>query len=91
MNPDDEICLCFRVTRRKVLQFIRVEKPHVASQLSGCFDAGTGCGWCRPYLARLLENERSKDDNPDDLPTAAEYAKSRAAYREKLKSQTHDS
>jgi len=57
MNPDDPVCLCFHVTRRKVINFIRVEKPSRASQLSECFGAGTGCGWCRPYLERLLANE----------------------------------
>jgi len=54
MNPDDLICLCFHVSRRKVDNFIRVEKPKRPSQLSQCFGAGTGCGWCRPYLERLL-------------------------------------
>ena len=62
MNPDDPVCLCFHVSRRKVVNFIRVEKPKRPSQLSQCFGAGTGCGWCRPYLERLLN---------DSLPTTA--------------------
>jgi len=53
MEPDDELCLCFHVSRRKVEQFIRSKRPRVASQLSECFGAGTGCGWCRPFLQRL--------------------------------------
>lgn len=57
MNPDDPVCLCFHVTRRKVVNFIRIEKPRRPSQLSQCFGAGTGCGWCRPYLERLLADE----------------------------------
>jgi NAD(P)H-nitrite reductase large subunit len=64
MNPDDPVCLCFHVTRRKVVNFIRVEKPRRASQLSQCFGAGTGCGWCRPYLERLLEDETGCTGNP---------------------------
>ena len=60
MNPDDFVCLCFHVTRRKVKSFIRVEKPKRPSQLSQCFGAGTGCGWCRPYLERLLEESLSQ-------------------------------
>lgn len=60
MNPEDPVCLCFHVTRRKVINFIRVEKPRRPSQLSQCFGAGTGCGWCRPYLERLLEQELAK-------------------------------
>lgn len=54
MNLDDPVCLCFHVSRRKVIRFIKVEKPRRASQLSECFGAGTGCGWCRPYLERLM-------------------------------------
>ncbi len=55
MLPDDELCLCFHVTQRKVQNFLRVERPRVASQMSECFGAGTGCGWCRPFLLRLWE------------------------------------
>lgn len=85
MKPDDEMCLCFHVTKRKVTQFIRVAKPGVASQLSECFGAGTGCGWCRPFLERIFESERtdksSSSDAWPDLPDAIAYASSRAIYR----------
>lgn len=63
MNPDDPVCLCFHVTRRKVINFIRVEKPKRPSQLSECFGAGTGCGWCRRYLERMLQDELAKQQN----------------------------
>ena len=53
MDLDSPICLCFNVNRRKIIRFIKVEKPRRASQLSECFGAGTGCGWCRPILERL--------------------------------------
>jgi NAD(P)H-nitrite reductase large subunit len=78
MRDDEEICLCFHVTLRKVVQFIRVEKPTKPSQLSECYGAGTGCGWCRPFLERLLE-----ETNPDgiDLPNAENYASERSTYR----------
>jgi bacterioferritin-associated ferredoxin len=52
---DDEVCLCFHVTKRKLINFVRVERPRRAAQLSECFGAGTGCGWCRTYLTRLFE------------------------------------
>jgi len=67
MDPDQELCLCFHVTLRKVQKFIRLEKPKVASQLSQCYGAGTGCGWCRPFLKRLLEEAQSAsaDRSPD--------------------------
>src|SRR5207249_6622733 len=54
MDLDAKVCLCFRVTRRKLLNFIRVEHPRVASQLSQCGGAGTGCGWCVPYPQKLF-------------------------------------
>jgi NAD(P)H-nitrite reductase large subunit len=88
MKPDDPVCLCFHVTRRKVVNFIRVEKPRRASQLSQCFGAGTGCGWCRPYLERLLEEAnagRSKEElkpNAFDEMTPQEYAQQRSKYVE---------
>ena len=78
MKDDDELCLCFHVTRRKVIQFIRAEKPSVASQLSECYGAGTGCGWCRPFLQRLLTES---DPDQIDLPDSDTYARSRQDYR----------
>ncbi len=52
MELDDELCLCFHVTKRKVQNFLKVEKPARPSQMSECFGAGTGCGWCRPFLSQ---------------------------------------
>lgn len=85
MNLDDELCLCFHVSKRKVLNFLRIERPKRASQLSQCFGAGTGCGWCRTYMQHLFEQYQA-----GTLPTAAsleagdvaasDYAKQRAEY-----------
>ncbi|MGB7326017.1 MAG: (2Fe-2S)-binding protein [Rubripirellula sp.] len=79
-SEDQELCLCFHVSRRKVIQYIRVNRPTVASQLSDCYGAGTGCGWCRPLLKRLME-----EANPEsvEIPDAETYAKDRAVYRKK--------
>ena len=87
MTPDDEVCLCFHVTRRKVSQYIRVERPEVAIQLSNCFGAGTGCGWCRPFLERIFQCERdpAKTVDESDLPEASQYAQSRSTYRAQQK------
>jgi bacterioferritin-associated ferredoxin len=79
MELDDEICLCFHVTKRKVINFIRVEKPTRPGQLSECFGAGTGCGWCRVYLRRLFEQQRGQTSDADD-PSASEYAQGRSQY-----------
>jgi NAD(P)H-nitrite reductase large subunit len=80
MELDDELCLCFHVTRRKVINYLRIEKPKKATQLSDCFGAGSGCGWCRPFLEQLFEHAQT--DNPEDLalPTADEFGISRTQY-----------
>ena len=57
LKEDDEICFCFHVSLRKVRNFCRVEKPLVASQISECLSAGTGCGWCRPMLRKIHKQE----------------------------------
>ena len=83
MELDEELCLCFHVTKRKVINFIRVEQPKRVGQLSECFGAGTGCGWCRPYLRKLFETyagQGSSSPLADDLPAAADYAAGRTTY-----------
>ena len=82
MELDDDLCLCFHVTKRKVVNFLRVEKPRRAAQLSECFGAGTGCGWCRPFLERLFQEAASNGTTVADLPTAEQYAAQRAGYIE---------
>jgi NAD(P)H-nitrite reductase large subunit len=77
---DDELCLCFHVTQRKVINFLRVEKPKRVAQLSDCFGAGTGCGWCRPFLKKLFEAARETERIEAHLPEAADYARMRSGY-----------
>ncbi len=85
MKLDDELCLCFHVSKRKVINFIRINKPRVASQLSDCAGAGTGCGWCRDYLQQLFEKMDSSKPSPEDEreldePTTEQYAAARRKY-----------
>jgi bacterioferritin-associated ferredoxin len=77
---DDELCLCFHVTKRKVINYIRVEKPQRPGQLSDCFGAGTGCGWCRTYLRRLFEQERRGASEESAEPTREQYSQGRTQY-----------
>jgi NAD(P)H-nitrite reductase large subunit len=76
MDLDAKVCYCFHVTRRKLLNFIRIERPRVASQLSQCGGAGTGCAWCVPFLKQLFERACC---DLDDLG-GEEYARRRADY-----------
>jgi NAD(P)H-nitrite reductase large subunit len=80
MGPNDEVCLCFHVTKRKLENFIRVEKVRRVGQLSECFGAGTGCGWCRPYLERLFAQTLEAGGAKTTEITAEEYARMREAY-----------
>ncbi len=80
MNPNDELCLCFHVTRRKVANYLRIEKPQRAAQLSDCFGAGTGCGWCRPFLQQMFDAASRGESDIAKAPDAAEYARQRSNY-----------
>jgi NAD(P)H-nitrite reductase large subunit len=82
MQDDDELCLCFHVTRRKVASFIRIERPVRASQISGCSGAGTGCGWCRPFLEKMFDNAVQQRKTASVLPSAKEYSQMRKNYIE---------
>jgi bacterioferritin-associated ferredoxin len=77
---DDKICYCFHVRKRKILSFIRIHKPRVASQISECGGAGTGCGWCIPFLKKYFDRAQSEKPADDDGLTPEEYAARRGAY-----------
>ena len=80
MQLDDEICLCFHVSKRKLINFLRVEKPRRAGQMSDCFGAGTGCGWCRSMLQHYFDAAVAGGQTTPDEPTPQEYAQQRAKY-----------
>lgn len=81
MGPDDNVCYCYRVSLRKLVNFARRERPLHASQMSQCLDAGTGCGWCIPFLTRIWRDpDGAKLDEVDPLA----YAARRLAYHGEL-------
>ena len=84
MDLDDELCLCFHVTKRKVVSWLRVERPQRVGQLSECYGAGTGCGWCRATLKQLFDASRASraecDQESGGEPSAEEYAAMRSRY-----------
>jgi NAD(P)H-nitrite reductase large subunit len=76
---DREVCLCFHVPLGKLVKFHRLHRPRVASQLSGCQGAGTGCGWCVPFLEQLFEQLQRGERPKLDL-SGEEYARRRKDY-----------
>lgn len=81
MELDDLVCYCFRVRKRKIVNFIRQRQPKRASQLSECFGAGTGCGWCIPFLIRMhREGMEGRIVESDDI-SPEEYERLRLEYQ----------
>jgi len=79
MDPDDDVCLCFRVSLRKLVNYMKRTEPQVPSQLSDCLGAGTGCQWCVPFLKKIhAQWERGEEPH---LPVSPEeYAARRQRY-----------
>ena len=82
MNLDDKVCYCFHVTRRKLVNWVRLNTPQVPSQLTECGGAGTGCGWCIPFLKQIFRQGAEQSGEPASLDklTPEEYATLRAEY-----------
>ncbi len=78
---DDHVCLCFGVSRRKIVHFLNRERPQRVSQISECLSAGTGCGWCIPFLKKLHDQMLAGVESPDLPVSPEEYAARRARYR----------
>ena len=81
MNPDDEVCLCFHVSLRKIRGFLARENPPVASLISECLSAGTGCMWCVPFL-KHLHAMHVKGQEPDLRVSPEEYTRARLRYHD---------
>jgi bacterioferritin-associated ferredoxin len=90
MEPDDELCLCFHVSWRKVINYIRIHRIQKPSLLSECGGAGTGCGWCRKQLEKLTAQANEVPPNAESIeawlgdrtPNKQAYAAGREKYRE---------
>ena len=81
MDLDAKICYCFHVSQRKLVNFVRRTQPRVPSQLSECGGAGTGCGWCIPFLKQIFQQAAAGGvTEPLVKLTPEEYEQQRAAY-----------
>ncbi len=80
MNLDDNICYCHQVSLRKLISFARRTRPTHVSQMADCLGAGTGCGWCIPFLQKILAAVQEGREI-QLLMEPADYAAQRAAYR----------
>ena len=80
VEAEDQICYCFHISKRKILNFIRLSKPRRASQISECGGAGTGCGWCVPYLKRYFDDAVAGCVTSSDEMTPEKYARLRGTY-----------
>lgn len=79
MDPDDHVCLCFHVSLRKIRTYLQVENPPVASLISECLSAGTGCMWCVPFL-KHLHAQHQRGEQPDLKISPERYAKERIKF-----------
>ena len=89
MQADDELCLCFHISCRKVLNYIRIHQVKLPSQLAECGGAGTGCGWCRKQVVKLLIMSAGSPPGAGEIeewlanntPDRQKYAEARERYR----------
>ena len=77
MQPDDDICYCYHISMRKLVNFARRVRPVQASRMTECLGAGTGCGWCIPFLTKIAQDP---DCFTIDELTSDQYAESRKNY-----------
>lgn len=74
MNLDDDICYCYHVPLRKLVNFARRERLVRSSQMSNCLGAGTGCGWCIPILRKIYEQVCVAQQESDPVGEGAQTA-----------------
>ncbi len=81
----ENVCVCFHVPLNKIVKHIRLNDPKVASQVSECYGAGTGCGWCIPFLEKIFEAMQAAGDPASVMNISAEeYLARRMEYRKRI-------
>ncbi len=82
-HVEDELCVCFHVSRAKVIRWTKRERPKVVSMISECLSAGTGCGWCIPFLTKIHEDVIAGRE-PEPMMSREEYLRRRDEYRKRV-------
>jgi hypothetical protein len=62
---------------RKLVNYARRVRPDRPSRMTECLNAGTGCGWCIPFLIKIAQNPDAfglEELTPED------YAERRKSY-----------
>jgi NAD(P)H-nitrite reductase large subunit len=85
MDLDATLCYCFHIKKRKIVNWVKQNRPQRASRISECFGAGTGCGWCIPFLKRIHRQIVAGDIVEAENITSAEYEELRRTYRERVR------
>ena len=80
MHPDSKLCYCFHISQRKIVNWVKREQPRRASQISECFGAGTGCGWCVPFLVKIHQQLVLGQEVDDEELSAEAYEALRSEY-----------
>ena len=86
-DSEREVCMCFHVHLSKLVKYHRFKQPSVASRFSECYGAGTGCGWCVPFLEQIFE-KLEVGDEPVIGMSHEEYSRRRQAYHNHRAEQT---
>ena len=81
MDLDDKLCYCYSISKRKIVNFVKQTRPRRASQITACFEAGSGCGWCIPFLVKIHRQVMSGAEVEADDISPAEYEAMRKRYR----------
>jgi bacterioferritin-associated ferredoxin len=81
MDLDHKLCYCYGISKRKIVNFVRQTRPRKASMISQCFEAGSGCGWCIPFLVKIHRQVLAGEPVGDDGLSPEEYEGMRKKYR----------
>ena len=81
-NQDRDLCVCFHVQQQKIIKFIKQNEPKYASQVSECYGAGTGCGWCIPFIKELHRAITAGEEVPPETMSLDQYLAQRKAYHQ---------